>query len=1163
MSYAPFPLVWGFFGSGGGGGGGPAFGVVQTDFGTYPTASGSSDVLTLISADSTRYYFTGTALTDTITLTVTGLIPPGGNYGQMLAKASGTNFDVEWRDGVLVTSVYNNSGSTITKGSIVYINGAQGNLPTIALAKANADATSAQTYGMVVADISNMSSGSVVAVGQIRNLNTFGVTEGVTLYLSPTTAGAYTTTKPAAPDHIVYIGVCTRAHPSQGTIEVRIQNGYELEELHNVSISSPTNGQLLQYDSSTSLWKNATVSGTGSVVDVSVVTANGFAGTVANSTTTPAITLSTTVTGLLKGNGTSISAATAGTDYQAPITTGNLTESTSSILTITGGTNAIIGSGTTIQVKQANGSQSGYVSSTDWTTFNNKQDAITGAATTILSSNLTANRVLISDGSGKVAVSSVTTTTLSYLDATSSIQTQLNAKEPTLTKGNLTESTSSILTITGGSNAVIGSGTTIQVKQVSGSQDGYVTSTQFNSFIKSDGSVAFAADQSMGTHKITNVVDPSNAQDAATKAYVDNLIAGLDWKQAVHAATIANINLASAPASIDSHTLNSGERVLVKDQSTQSENGIYQFNGAGSAMTRTTDADTWAELVGAVVYVEQGSTNQGTKWNNTNVSGGTLGVTAVTFTVFAAAGSLSGSGTTGYNAYWTSSNNLAGEQYISTDRGGLGTTATAFTGLLKFSSGVASAASLVDADVSATAAIAYSKLAALTANRVLISNGSGVISTSSVTDTTLSYLDATSSIQTQLNAKEPTLTKGNLTESISSILTVTGGTNSIIGSGVTIEVKQASGSQSGYLSSTDWTTFNNKQNAITGAATTITTTDLTASRVLVSDGSGKVAVSSVTSTTLGFLDATSSIQTQLNGKEPTLTKGNLTEATSSVLTITGGTGAVIGSGTTVQVKQANATQAGYVSSDDWTFFDNKLTGYEMEYSVRVVMGSSTLSGINGMTSATSGTVALANFSGASTIGKIPHVTINTTSTAGSTCGMRTATTYFCVGGGFVMSTIFQVADAATVANARHFFGANTSSSATAINGSTNNNPLVNSLTNFFAFASDAGAGDTNFCIYHNGNTAGSTTRVSLGASFPNTNTGEIYQVTFYNPPASLDIFYRVTALVANVTTSGKITGTSSNLPTTTQLYVHNERFNAGSGVAAKFEAGSMFIYAFG
>lgn len=68
MSYAPFPLVWGFYGSAGNIG--PAFGVIQTDFGTYPTASGGSDILTLISSDSSSYYFTGTALTDTVTLSI-------------------------------------------------------------------------------------------------------------------------------------------------------------------------------------------------------------------------------------------------------------------------------------------------------------------------------------------------------------------------------------------------------------------------------------------------------------------------------------------------------------------------------------------------------------------------------------------------------------------------------------------------------------------------------------------------------------------------------------------------------------------------------------------------------------------------------------------------------------------------------------------------------------------------------------------------------------------------------------------------------------------------------------------------------------------------------------------------------------------------------------
>lgn len=72
MSYAPFPLVWGAFG--GAGPASPSFGIIQTDFGTYPTATGASDILTIVSADSGKYFFTGTALTDTVTLTITGFV---------------------------------------------------------------------------------------------------------------------------------------------------------------------------------------------------------------------------------------------------------------------------------------------------------------------------------------------------------------------------------------------------------------------------------------------------------------------------------------------------------------------------------------------------------------------------------------------------------------------------------------------------------------------------------------------------------------------------------------------------------------------------------------------------------------------------------------------------------------------------------------------------------------------------------------------------------------------------------------------------------------------------------------------------------------------------------------------------------------------------------
>jgi len=159
----------------------------------------------------------------------------------------------------LVLQVRNNSGATINKGTVVYINGATAGYPTIAKAQADADATSAQTIGMVQDNISNNSNGIVVLVGQISGVDTSAFTSGTQLYLSGTTAGAYTSTKALAPTHLVYVGVVTSQNAVNGVIEVKIQNGYELEEIHDVAISSVANNQGLFYESSTDLWKNKSI----------------------------------------------------------------------------------------------------------------------------------------------------------------------------------------------------------------------------------------------------------------------------------------------------------------------------------------------------------------------------------------------------------------------------------------------------------------------------------------------------------------------------------------------------------------------------------------------------------------------------------------------------------------------------------------------------------------------------------------------------------------------------------------------------------------------------------------------------------------------------------------------------------------------------------------
>lgn len=164
----------------------------------------------------------------------------------------------------LIAQVRNETGATLTKGTVVYINGAAGNKATVTKALATSDSTSAQTFGLIQVDIPNNQNGYAILAGELDGLDTSSFAAGTQLYLSSSTAGAYTSTKQYAPNHLVYVGVVTRSHVNQGTIEVRIQNGYEMDELHNVSAQNPSNGQVLIYNATTSLWeKNTLTDGTG------------------------------------------------------------------------------------------------------------------------------------------------------------------------------------------------------------------------------------------------------------------------------------------------------------------------------------------------------------------------------------------------------------------------------------------------------------------------------------------------------------------------------------------------------------------------------------------------------------------------------------------------------------------------------------------------------------------------------------------------------------------------------------------------------------------------------------------------------------------------------------------------------------------------------------
>lgn len=135
--------------------------------------------------------------------------------------------------------------------------------------------------------------------------------------------------------------------------------------------------------------------------------------------------------------------------------------------------------------------------------------------------------------------------------------------------------------------------------------------------------------------RVVAVASPSADTDAANKAYVDNLLAGLRWKQPVRVATTANGTLASAFAdgsTVDGVTLATGDRILIKDQSTQTENGIYVVAASG-APTRATDADSSAELNSATVFVMAGSVNADRAYTQTT-DNPTIGSSNIVFAQF-------------------------------------------------------------------------------------------------------------------------------------------------------------------------------------------------------------------------------------------------------------------------------------------------------------------------------------------------------------------------------------------------------------------------------------------------------------------------------------------------------------------------------------------------
>lgn len=153
-------------------------------------------------------------------------------------------------------------------------------------------------------------------------------------------------------------------------------------------------------------------------------------------------------------------------------------------------------------------------------------------------------------------------------------------------------------------------------------------------FLKRDGSVAWTGAQNANGNNFSNLPAATQAGQAVEFVQLNNALSNLNnmfaAKQPVRVASTGNVTIATPGTAIDGVTLANGDRVLLKDQTTQSQNGIYVFNGSGSALTRATDFDAWAEIPGATIPVTEGTTNADVIYLSTANAGGTIGTTAIT-----------------------------------------------------------------------------------------------------------------------------------------------------------------------------------------------------------------------------------------------------------------------------------------------------------------------------------------------------------------------------------------------------------------------------------------------------------------------------------------------------------------------------------------------------
>jgi len=893
----------------------------------------------------------------------------------------------------IVARVRNSTGGNLSRTAYqaVRVAGAQGQRLAVALAQANNDPNSASTLGLVCEDISTNQEGFIVNIGQIINVNTTGNLQGETwvdgsvLYLSPTIPGAITNIKPSAPQHTVIIGYVEYAHANNGKIYVKVDNGYELEELHDVAPTPYVNNGVLYRDTTVGLWKSATIATllgytpanqaitltingttydlsanrTWSVGTVTSITAGSgldggtitTSGTISHADTSSQTSVDNTGGTVIQdvtldtfGHVTGLASVDLDLRY-VPLTrtlNGLALSSNQTFATGTTGTDFnIVSAGTvhTFNIPSASASARGLITSVAQTI---------GGVKTFADSPIVPSLYLTAMGSGSGALyynTAESRLTLANYNVGGKVMIEVNG-------GNYTASFNSDLSIqflgyttngilrTSSSNGTLIVDTTAYTPQsrtltingtsydLSADRSWSVgTVTSVNMTVPTGFAIGGNPVTSSGTLALTFASGyslPTNAVQAEWDEAYDNRITSLTTTGTSGAASLVS-NVLNIPqyqaqgnyiTSLTGEATASGPGAASVTLSNSAVTGkvLTGLSVSGTTVVATDSILTaFGKLQGQINDLIGGLQYQGT-WNaNTNNPTITSGVgTDGYFYIVSVAGNTTIDGISGWQVGdWIVFHGSAWQKVDNTESV---TSVNGLTGAVVLTTtNISEGTNLYYLDSRARSAISLTTTGNSGASTY--SNISGILNIPQYTLAGLGGVPDTRTLTINGTAYDLSVNRSWSVGTVTSVATtgpITGGT--ITGSG-TIGILQSGTAQDGYLSSTDWNTFNNKQNALT-----LTTTGNSGSATLVG---ATLNIPSYTLSGLGGVPDTRTLT--INGTSydlsvnRTWSVGTVTSITFSG-PLTGGT--ITGSGT-VGILQASASQGGYLSSTDWTTFNNK------------------------------------------------------------------------------------------------------------------------------------------------------------------------------------------------------------------------------------------------